>query len=149
MELKTKNKNIILVFTTRKIVNISNVLKGKNFEELYFKALNESDLNALSKIIFAFAETEEGVKAFNHSEEVYEFIDEYKTENQKTYDDIFKEIAEAVNEEGFFKMKMSKEELTSKMSDPLSGIDMNKMLKDVTEKVAVKVIEKEAAIPQA
>ena len=45
MQLTTKNKTINLVFTTRKIVNISNVLKGRNFEDLYFKAMNENDLN--------------------------------------------------------------------------------------------------------
>ena len=40
MILETKNKKINLVFTKRKIVNISNILKGKNFGDLYFKAMN-------------------------------------------------------------------------------------------------------------
>ena len=101
MELKTKNKNIILVFTTRKIVNISNILKGKNFEELYFKAMNEADLDALSKIIYTFAEdSENGAKSFKTSEDVYDFLDDYKAENNKTYEEIFNELAEAINEEG-------------------------------------------------
>ena len=46
MELVTRNKTINLVFTTRKIVNITNILKGKNFEDIYFKAVNENDLDA-------------------------------------------------------------------------------------------------------
>lgn len=145
MELKTNNKTIVLVFTTRKIVNITNLLKGKNFEDLYFKAMNESDLDALSKIIYMFAEDiENGAKSFKSSEEVYDFLDDYKKENNKSYEDIFKEIAEVINEEGFFKTKMSKKDLTQKMSNPLSGIDMNSLTKESVEKAMTKIVEKEA-----
>ena len=144
MELKTKKKTIELVFTTKKIVKISKLLQGKNFEELYFKAMNDSDLEALSKIIFAFAEdVENGANPFKSSEEVYDFIDEYKEENEKTYDEIFKEIAEAINDEGFFKNKVSKEELEQKISNPLLGIDMDSLVKQSTEKAMTKIVEKE------
>ena len=98
MELVTRNKTINLVFTTRKIVNITNILKGKNFEDLYFKAVNENDLDALAKIIYAFAEDEAGIKSFKTSDEVFEFIDDYKEENNKAYGDIFNEIAGAIND---------------------------------------------------
>ena len=78
MELKTNNKTIELVFTTRKIVNITDVLKGKNFEDLYFKAMDENDIDSLSKIIYSFAEdVENGAKSFKSSEEVYDFLDDY------------------------------------------------------------------------
>lgn len=143
MELKTKNKTIVLVFTTRKIVNISNLLKGKNFEDLYFSAMNQGDLNALSKIIFTFAEGKDGVKAFNSSEDVYEFIDDYKTENNKSYEEIFEDLAKAINEEGFFNKKMTKEELEAKMSDPLSSVNMNEVIKNSTEKAIAKVAEEQ------
>lgn len=143
MELITKNKKIILVFTTRKIVNISNVLKGKNFEDLYFKAMSENDLDALSKIIYTFAEDEAGVKSFKTSEEVYDFIDDYKEENEKTYEDIFNEVAVAINEEGFFKTKMKKKELQEKAMNPLSGLDMNDVIKQSAEKAITKIAEQE------
>lgn len=143
MELITKNKKIILVFTTRKIVNISNVLKGKNFEDLYFKAMSENDLDALSKIIYTFAEDEVGVKSFKTSEEVYDFIDDYKEENEKTYEDIFNEVAVAINEEGFFKTKMKKKELQEKVMNPLSGLDMNDVIKQSAEKAITKIAEQE------
>lgn len=143
MELITKNKKIILVFTTRKIVNISNVLKGKNFEDLYFKAMSENDLDALSKIIYTFAEDEVGVKSFKTSEEVYDFIDDYKEENEKTYEDIFNEVAVAINEEGFFKTKMKKKELQEKAMNPLSGLDMNDVIKQSAEKAITKIAEQE------
>lgn len=144
MELKTNYKTINLRFTTRKIVKISSLLKGKNFEDLYFKAINENDLDALSKIIFIFAEDEAGVAPFKNSEEVYDFIDDYKQEQNKSYDDIFKEIAEVINSEGFFKTKMSKEELTNKILDPLSLINMDEVIKTSTEKAMSKVVEAEA-----
>lgn len=143
MELITKNKKIILVFTTRKIVNIANILKGKNFEDLYFKAMSENDLDALSKIIYTFAEDEAGVKSFKTSEEVYDFIDDYKEENEKTYEDIFNEVAVAINEEGFFKTKMKKKELQEKAINPLSGLDMNDVIKQSAEKAITKITEQE------
>ena len=67
MILETKNKKVNLVFTTRKIVNVSNILKGKNFEDIYFKAVNENDLDALSKIIYTLAEDNEARKWKNIS----------------------------------------------------------------------------------
>ena len=143
MILETKNKKINLVFTTRKIVNISNILKGKNFEDLYFKAMNENDLDALSKIIFVFAEDEAGMKSFKTSEDVYDFIDDYKQENNKTYQDIFNEMAGIINEEGFFKSKMNKKQLQEKTSNPLSGINMNEVIKSSAEKAISKVAEEE------
>lgn len=143
MELKTQFKTIKLVFTTRKIVNISNILKGKNFEDLYFKAMNENDLDALSKIIFAFAEDEAGIKSFKTSDEVYDFIDDYKAESNKSYIDIFNEIAEVINDEGFFKEKISKKELKQKALNPLSGINMEQIVKTSTEKAISKLAEQE------
>ena len=145
MKLEANNKKIELVFTTRKIVNISKLLGEKNFEDLYFKAMNEKNLDALSKIIFVFAEDiENGAKSFKSSEEVYDFIDYYKKENNKSYEDIFKDIAEVINEEGFFNTKMSKKDLTQKISNPLSGIDMNSLMKESAEKAMTKIVEKEA-----
>ena len=39
MIIETKNKTINLVLKTRKIVDIANLLKNKNFEEVFIKAL--------------------------------------------------------------------------------------------------------------
>ena len=80
MILETKNKRIKLVLKTRKIVEIANTLKNKNFEDAYFKAVKENDLNALTKMIYTFAENEDGKHAFSSSDEVYDFLDDYKTE---------------------------------------------------------------------
>lgn len=39
MIIETKNKKINLVLKTRKIVEIANLLKNKNFEEAFVKAI--------------------------------------------------------------------------------------------------------------
>lgn len=143
MIFEIKDKKINLVFTTRKLVTISNILKGKNFEDLYFKAINENDLEALSKIIYTFAENDAGEKSFKTFDEVYEFIDDYKDENKKTYQDIYSEIAEAINEEGFFTKKMNKKELREKTSNPLSNVNMEEVIKNSAEKAISNMAEKE------
>lgn len=143
MILETKNKTINLVLKTRKIVEIANTLKNKNFEDAYFKAVQNNDLNALSKILYTLAEDNEGKHSFNNSEDVYDFIDEYKTEKGKTYKDIFEELTEVINEEGFFTSKMSKKQLTETISNPLSGTNMNELVQKSAEKAISKMAEEQ------
>lgn len=143
MNIETKNKKISLVYRTRKIVKITSLLKGKNFEELYFKALTENDVEALSKIIWIFAEDKDsGIDAFNSSEEVYDFLDDYMEEKEKTYQDIFAEIAEDINKMGFFKTKMTNKELESKMKNYMA-LDMNEIVKSSAEKAITNVAQQE------
>ncbi len=142
MILETKNKKINLVYRTRSIVKVTNLLQGKNFEEVYFDALSQNNIDALSKIISVFAEDpDSGVSAFKNSELVYDFIDDYMAENEKSYQDIFKEIAEDINKEGFFMKRRTTEELQEKISSPLS-FNMDEIIKNSTEK-AVQAIATE------
>ena len=143
MILETKKQKINLVLRTRKIADIAKKLEGKNFEDVYFKAMNEFDLEALSKIIFILAENEDKTNAFKNSTDVYDFIDDYMAENKKTYKEIFEEIAEDINKEGFFNSKMTKEQLKDKMSSPLSSMNMNDVIKNSAEKAIAKVAEQE------
>lgn len=143
MILETKNKTINLVLKTRKIVEIANTLKNKNFEDAYFKAVQNNDLNALSKILYTLAEDNEGKHAFNSSEEVYDFIDDYKKETAKTYKNIFEELTEGINEEGFFTKKMTKKQLTETISNPLSGTNMNELVQKSAEKAISKIAEEQ------
>lgn len=141
MILETKNKRIKLVLKTRKIVEIANTLKNKNFEDAYFKAVKENDLNALSKMIYTLAENEDGKHAFSSSDEVYDFLDDYKTENVKTYSDIYKELTEVINEQGFFMKKMNKKELTEMILNPLSVMNINELVQKSAEKAISKMAE--------
>lgn len=143
MILETKNKTIELVLKTKKIVEIANTLKNKNFEDVYFKAIQNNDLDSLSKIIYILAEDNEGKHPFSNSSEVYDFIDDYKKEKGKTYADIFEELTEVINEEGFFTKKMNKKQLTEMISNPLSGTNMNELVQKSAEKAISKIAEEQ------
>ena len=143
MKLETSSKSVELVLKTRKIVAIANTLKNKKFEEAFFTALRECDIEALSKIIFTLAECEGDKKPFNSSEEVFDFIDDYKKEHGKTYGDIYNEIAEAINEEGFFNVKMTKEELKAKADDLMSSVNLEAIIKSASEKAVAGAIQEE------
>ena len=142
MIIETKNKTINLVLKTRKIVDIANLLKNKNFEEAFTKAYSVLDMEALSKIIFKLAENEEGKSMFTSSDEVYDFIDECRAENI-TVVDLYSKIAEALNDEGFFKRKMSKKELKEMTSNPLSSMNMNEIVQKSAETAMSKIAEQQ------
>ncbi len=140
MIIETKNKTINLVLKTRKIVDIANLLKSKNFEKVFVEVYSELDAEALSKIIFKLAENEDGESAFKTSSEVYDFMDECRVEGIKI-NDLYGKVAEALNEEGFFKKKMSKKELKEMTSNPLSIMNMNELIRKSTEIAVNKMTE--------
>lgn len=142
MIIETKNKTINLVLKTRKIVDIANLLKNKNFEEVFIKAYSILDIEALSKIIFKLAENENGESIFTSSSEVYDFMDDCRTEGI-TISELYAKIAEALNDEGFFKKKMSKKELKEITSNPLLTMNTDKLLEKAVENAANRVVEKE------
>jgi hypothetical protein len=143
MIIETKGKKVNLVYRTRKVVKINNILNGKNFEELYFNALNKKDIEALAQVIFVFAEdADTGLKAFDSVDEVYDFIDDYMAEKAKTYEIIYREIAEDINKEGFFNKKMTEEELMSRVDSPI-GLNVDEIVQKSAEKAIANIIEPE------
>lgn len=142
MIIETKNKTINLVLKTRKIVDIANLLNNKNFEEAFTKAYTILDPEALSKIIFKLAENENGESSFTKSSDVYDFIDDCRAEGI-IISELYAKIAEALNDEGFFKKKMSKKELKEMTSNPLLTMNTDKLLEKAVENAANKVVEKE------
>ena len=97
----------------------------------------------MSKIIFKLAENEDGKSVFTTSDEVYDFIDDCRLEGI-TANDLYEKIAEALNEEGFFKKKMSKKELKEMTSNPLLTMNMDKLLEKSVENAVSKIVEQEA-----
>ena len=142
MIIETKNKTINLVLKTRKIVDIANILKNKNFEKAFTEAYAICDREALSKIIFKLAETEDGKSVFLSSDEVYDFIDDCRNEGI-TANDIYAKIAEALNDEGFFSKKMTKKELKEMISNPLSTMNMNELVQKSAERAMSKIAEEQ------
>lgn len=143
MELSIENKTIKLVLRTRKIVDIAHTLKGKNFEDVFFKARNDVDLDALSKIIYTLTEESEGKKPFKTSQEVYDFLDDYMKASGKSYDDIYNDLTDFINNEGFFNKKMTLEELADKTDGLMSSVNTQDIVKNVVEKTVAKVAEEE------
>ena len=142
MIIETKNKTINLVLKTRKIVEIANLLNNKNFEEAFTKAYSILDPEALSKIIYKLAETENGESSFMKSSDVYDFIDDCRLEGITLYN-LYEKIAEALNEEGFFKKKMNKKELKEMISNPLSTMNMNELIQKSAENAMSKIAEQQ------
>lgn len=141
MILETKNKTIKLVLKTKNIITICMLLKSKNFEDAFFTAVRDNDIETLSKIIYALAEEEGANIAFRNIVEVQDFLDDYRIEQNKSYADLFKEIAEEVNAEGFFKKKMNKKELNEAISNPLSSMNMNDLVQKSAETAITKIAQ--------
>lgn len=141
MILETKNKTIKLVLKTKNIITICNLLKNKNFEDAFFTAVKDNDIEALSKMIYALAEEDGVTAAFRNIAEVQDFLDDYRIEQNKSYADLFKEIAEEVNAEGFFKKKMSKKELNEAISNPLSNTNLNSLVQKSAESAITKIAQ--------
>lgn len=143
LEIKEPAVKVELKYKTKSIVKITNELENKNFEELYFNVTSENNVEALCKIIMAFAVNEDnGLQYFKNIDEVYEFLDVYMAENKKTYKEIFSMIAEDINKQGFFNSKMTLEELHQKINSHIA-MDLNKIIKESAEKAIVQVAQDE------
>lgn len=143
MILETKNKTINLALKTKNIITICMLLKNKNFEDGFFKAYRDNDLEALSKIIYALADKVDGQIAFSNVEEVQDFLDDCRKEQAKSFIDIYKELSEELNNEGFFTKKMTKKELSETISNPLSGTNMNELVQKSAERAISKIAEEQ------
>lgn len=144
MILKTNDREIKLIFRTKKIVELADKFKEDNFDNLFFKASSLNNVKALATIIDAFAEDENKKRVFGSDlNKVYDFIDIWKKDNSKTYEDLFVELAKAINEEGFFLKTMTEEELKKEMNNSLSSIDMTEIIKTTTNNVATQIVAEE------
>lgn len=141
--LNYKEKEFRLIPRTRKVVDLTEKLKTKNLNELIFTALNDGDVKVLAELIKAFAENEDEKPTFSSLGPVYDFIDTWKDENSKGYVDLFKEIIEVVNEMGFFKTKMTEEELDKTMKDPVPFLDMKEIAVNSAQKIMDEIAQEE------
>ena len=108
MILKLNDKEFKLVPRTRKVIDLTRRLNAKNLNDLIFTALNDGNIEILAELIKAFAEYEDKSLVFENIESAYDFIDTWREENKKSYTELYSEIAEVVNEMGFFKKKMTR-----------------------------------------
>ena len=136
-------KEFKLVPRTRKVVDLTKKLNAKNLNDLIFTAIGEENIEILAELIKAFAEDTESKAMFSTIDETYEFIDEWMVKNKKSYVDLYEEVAEVVNEMGFFKKKMKKEELKETIQNPMPMINLQDLVANSAQKMMDKMAEEE------
>ena len=143
MKLDTKNKSVELVVKTRKIIAISKILKDDKFEDAFFKAVRDCNIELLAQIILILAESGENINPFDGIDAVCDFLDEYIEENKKNYSDVYFMVTEAINEKGFFSSKMTKKDLQARIDDIMSSVNYENIIKNLTEKAIAEAATEE------
>lgn len=141
--LINKGKEFKLVPRTRKVVNLTEKLNEKNLNDLIFKGLNDDDIKVIAEIIKSFAENEDSNSTFTSLEDVYDFIDEWKLENSKTLNDLYEKVIEVTNEMGFFKKKMTEEEIAKMMENPIPMLNLKEIATNSAQKIMDEIAKEE------
>ena len=145
MILKVKDKEYSFTATMKKIVAMNKKLKVKNLRDAFFRALNNVDFEFLADFLLAFAD--EPKELNNDSNKVYylmeAWVNEATEEDPRNYEDIYKLLAEEINDKSFFGKKMTEKELKAQMDNPLADFDINQVISNTAEKVMGEVVAEE------
>ena len=145
MILKVKDKEYSFTATMKKIVAMNKKLKVKNLRDAFFRALNNVDFEFLADFLLAFAD--EPKELNNDSKKVYDlmeaWVNEATEEDPRNYEDIYKLLAEEINDKSFFGKKMTEKELKAQMDNPLADFDINQVISNTAEKVMGEVVAEE------
>lgn len=143
MTYTLKDKEFKLIPRTRNVVELTERLKAKNLNDLIFTGLADGNPKMLAELIKAFAEYEDGKTTFTSINVVYDFIDDWKRENEKTIDDLYAEVAKVVNEMGFFKKKMTEEELEKALAQPAISINLQEIVANSVQTAMNEIAQEE------
>lgn len=138
-----EDKEFKLVPRTRKVIELTERLKAKNLNDLLFESLNDVNLKVLAEVIKAFAEYDDEKSVFTTVNNVYDFMDEWRIENEKDYSDLYKEVIKVVNDMGFFKKKMTEKELQEMMDNPLTSINIEEIANNSVQKIMDEMAREE------
>lgn len=145
MILKVKDKEYSFTATMKKIVAMNKKLKVKNLRDAFFRALNNVDFEFLADFLLVFADEPKELK--NDSNKVYDlmeaWVNEATEEDPRNYEDIYKLLAEEINDKSFFGKKMTEKELKAQMDNPLADFDINQIISNTAEKVMGEVVAEE------
>ena len=145
MILKVKDKEYSFTATMKKIVAMNKKLKVKNLRDAFFRALNNVDFEFLADFLLAFAD--EPKELNNDANKVYDlmeaWVNEATEEDPRNYEDIYKLLAEEINDKSFFGKKMTEKELKAQMDNPLADFDINQVISNTAEKVMGEVVAEE------
>ena len=145
MILKVKDKEYSFTATMKKIVAMNKKLKVKNLRDAFSRALNNVDFEFLADFLLVFAD--EPKELNNDSNKVYDlmeaWVNEATEEDPRNYEDIYKLLAEEINDKSFFGKKMTEKELKAQMDNPLADFDINQVISNTAEKVMGEVVAEE------
>ena len=145
MILKVKDKEYSFTATMKKIVAMNKKLKVKNLRDAFFRALNNVDFEFLADFLLVLAD--EPKELNNDSNKVYNlmeaWVNEATEEDPRNYEDIYKLLAEEINDKSFFGKKMTEKELKAQMDNPLADFDINQVISNTAEKVMGEVVAEE------
>ncbi len=147
MILKIKDKEYSFTATMKKIVGMNKKLKVKNLRDAFFKALNNVDFEFLADFLMEFSDNDIKKELNGDYNRVYDlmeaWVNEATEEEPRSYEDIYKLLAEEINDKSFFGKKMTKEELEVQMNNPLADFDINQVITNTAEKVMGEVVAEE------
>lgn len=147
MILKVKDKEYSFTATMKKIVSMNKKLKVKNLRDAFFKALNDVDFEFLADTLLNFADDETKKELNGDFNRVYDmmeaWVNEATEEETRSYDDIYKLLAEEINDKSFFGKKMTEKEMKDQMNNPLANFDINQVITNTAEKVMGEVVAEE------
>lgn len=147
MILKVKDKEYSFTATMKKIVGMNKKLKVKNLRDAFFKALNNVDFEFLADFLLTFADENAKKELNGDLNKVYDlmeaWVNEATEEDLRSYEDIYKLLAEEINDKSFFGKKMTEKQLTEQMNNPLADFDINQVISNTAEKVMGEVVAEE------
>lgn len=143
MILIVNDKEYTFTATMKKIVTINKKYKISNLRDTFFKALNNVDFEFLAELLISLAD-EETYNSFNKDlNHVYDLMESYVKEKNSTYEELYKMVADEINDNSFFGKKMSEEEMKKEMKNPLANFDIDKTINATAEKILVETFKEE------
>lgn len=141
MILETEKKTITLQFKNRLVALLEERLQCKDLRTFLFQEANNAKLRTLAMCILTLTE-----KEFKNLNEVYDFLDDYQQEHEKTVFDLYQNLILAMNDRYFFKEKLPEEELKKMAQDPMVGFDMGEIMASAAKTVATDVAGQALAV---
>jgi hypothetical protein len=136
MIMEIEGKQIELAFTTKNVMKTLNLLHCDDLNKAIYEGIEKTSSKTLAIIIYGLTQND-----FKNTDEVYDFLDAYKTENNSTVGDIYKLLITAFNNHYFFMTKMTEDEVEKMITSPLSG-KMDSIVEEAVRGSMAKMTEK-------
>lgn len=110
-------KTLDLCFKTRIMEHFEERFSIKNAMDFWKEAMQGPSLKVLESALVEFSNGE--IKNVN---EAADFIDDYIAQDGKTVETLYSEIIGEINEKGFFRAKLTADELKAELETPILNI---------------------------